>query len=306
MALRLNSILFLYLFCFSFHANVEAQEDDQQIGIQYKDYKDKDQFKKFYKRRKIVSAWQINELKTGALIVRLKTNQRSIDVLNANGKKIEAEEKLIETYIMNMNTMKAYLKNYNFSKVYFIYSNVSDSLLKGVRNGIFLDTNLQVNPSIKMEESFYLLAERDYVYNSTIGYVKEDTAKFIRESGNPVREMGVVVKNKYGHQLKAPFPYYIKSKVFNTDPSVFLASPNQDSPNSFLYSLLIDNNDEKKLMALYPNLKNWHKIKLQQEFTYPKLSLVVSQLNIELKSFFQNTPKPELNKVDEETRKFFY
>jgi hypothetical protein len=61
-----------------------------------------------------------------------------------------------------------------------------------------------------MTEKFYLLAEKDFIYNSSIGFVKEDTAKYVKENGDRSIEVAVVLKNKYGHQLKKPFPFYIK------------------------------------------------------------------------------------------------
>ena len=34
----------------------------------------------------------------------------------------------------------------------------------------------------------------------------------MKEIGNPSKEASMVIKNKYGHQLKDPFPFYITSK----------------------------------------------------------------------------------------------
>ena|SRR6218665_1851073 len=205
MALRLNKIIagLLVVLCF---APAFSQEEADRLNE--KEYKDKDQFDQFAKRRKSVAAWQIAQLKEGALVVRLKTSQMLVDALLKQGRTQEAEQKRIQTMAANRNTMRAYQDHYNFSKVYFIYSHSSDSLLKGTRSNIFLDTTLRVDPSIVMTEKFYLIAERDDAYNSSIGFVPEDSAALVREQGNAVREMAVVVKNKYGHQLKRPFPYY--------------------------------------------------------------------------------------------------
>ena len=84
--------------------------------------------------------------------------------------------------------------------------------MKGARSGIFLDTNLVVDPKIELKENFYLLAERDDVYNSSIGFVREDTARFIKETGNASKDAAIVIKNKYGHQLKDPFPFFVINK----------------------------------------------------------------------------------------------
>jgi hypothetical protein len=176
------------------------------------EYKDQDQFKNFYSRRNAVGKWQINQLKNGALCVRLHTNKNLIDGLRKMGKADLATQKEQEMMAINKNIVTAFTRYYNFSKVYFFFSNHSDTLLKGARSGIFLDTNLVMDPKIEMKESFYLLAEKDDAYNSSIGFVKEDTAKYIKESGNASKECAMVIKNKYGHQLKDPFPFFVISR----------------------------------------------------------------------------------------------
>lgn len=175
-------------------------------------YKDEAQFSNFYKRRHAVSKWQINQLKNGALVVRLHNNKTLIESLKKMGKADLAAQKEYEMMAINKNIVMAFTRYYTFSKVYFFFSNHSDSLLKGARSGIFLDTNLVVDPKIEMKESFYLLAEKDMSYNSSIGFVKEDTARFIKETGNASKECAMVIKNKYGHQLKDPFPFFVISR----------------------------------------------------------------------------------------------
>lgn len=205
----LNSSLFFFLI---FSLSVFSQEGKSGE----KEYLDKGQFKKYRKRADQLASWQIQNLKYGALIVRLQNNQLKIEACKRTGNHQLAKKIIAETRFYNKTVIKAYLQNYNFSKVYFIYSQSSDSLLKGVRKGIFIDTTLQVNPEIVMTENYYLLAEKDYVYNSTIGFVKEDSARFARESGSRTIEAPVVIKNKYGHQLKKPFPFYINRAVLRS------------------------------------------------------------------------------------------
>lgn len=204
MAPTLNKFLFVFLL-FAF-TNVFSQSNVSSIYTP-SDYKEGDRFAHYLKRRKAVSKWQINQLKNGALMVMLKTNQRAIDALKAAGKIDLATEKERETNIINKNTVKAFLAYYTFSKVYFFYSYNADTLLNGARTGIFIDTNLVVDPNIKYNENFYLLAEQDFDYNTSIGFIPQDTAKFIKETGGALTE-AFVIKNKYGHILKHPFPYF--------------------------------------------------------------------------------------------------
>ncbi len=188
------------------------------------EYKNQEQFKHFAKRRNAVAKWQINQLKNGALIVRLHDNKRLVESLKKMGKADIATQKEYEAMAINKNIIKGFQRYYTFSKIYFIYSQNYDSLLKGCRGGIFVDSNLTVNNSIEMKESFYMLIEKDDIYNSSIGFVKEDTAKYIKETGNVTKHINyLVMKNKYGHQLKDPFPMTASSNTNDPgSPSTYI------------------------------------------------------------------------------------
>ncbi|MDZ4664224.1 MAG: hypothetical protein SGJ15_05050 [Bacteroidota bacterium] len=205
MALLSNRIACACLLLFLSNS-VAAQEAPSNA----REYHNKEQFKKFGKRADLVAAWQIQNLKFGAVVVRFQNNRRKIDAYRKSGQEKKALEVIAETDFYTKLMMKAYAKEFTFCKVYFMFAQSSDSLLKGVRKGIFIDTTLKANEAIVMNESFYILAEKDHVYNSTIGFVKEDTARYISEGGNKTVDAAVVLKNKYGHQLKPPFPYYVK------------------------------------------------------------------------------------------------
>src|SRR5688572_21116403 len=95
-------------------------------GTTVKGYKDPNTHENFRKRRKTVSAWQINQLRRGALVVRLPTNRMLINELRKRGEDDQAEIKRLEQAAANLNMMRAFRDNYRFSKVYFIYSSSSD------------------------------------------------------------------------------------------------------------------------------------------------------------------------------------
>jgi len=276
------------------------------------DYKDPKQFEKFSKRRVTIAAWQIKELKTGALVVRLKTNQKLIDALRAEGNTKLAEDKELEQYVINKNTMMAYRDYIRFCKVYFIYSNSSDSLLNNTKSGIFLDTNMTINPAIKMTENFYMLAERDYAYNSSIGFVREDSVKTVRETGNPIKEMPIVIKNKYGHQAKGPFPYFVKEKSsvgsFYTVP-VFVK--NENGKRTVRYTVnktyLQDLKDaSKKAKTIAANEGATNMVKIEKEMTYEKMAAAVDQLNTYFMQFYQSSPKVDPELMEPDIKPFLY
>jgi len=303
MAHLLNKrIAIVISFCF-FEAFAFAQST-VEIVPEYKDYKDKEQFEKFHKRAKNVAAWQINELKEGALVIRLKTNKKIIDALTANGNSEMAKRKTIETYLYNKNVMKAYYNSFNFCKVYFIYSHSSDSLLKGMRQGIFLDTNLLPDATIAMKEKFYLIAERDYAYNSSIGFVPEDSATLVNERGTPVREMGVVVKNKYGHQLKYPFPFKVKDRTV-VDYGVPGKAISIMEGRVHVWVPEADEDGQKQLNARTDGGTPFY-FELKKGYTYKNINIYVEEFNENLYDFYRRSPKTEKARINPKIQPYLY
>ena len=202
----LNKNIFLFAFiCIALSISAQPAKTSD------KDYQSKEAFKKFNKRSALVASWQIQNLKFGAIVVRLQNMKRQIDAYKKIGDTKNAIRIQAEAQYHNRVIIRSVSRELNFCKVYFMYAQNSDSLLAGKRDGLFLDTNLQVAPSIKMEEKYYLIAEEYYVKNSSVGFVKEDTAKFISEKGNGNIYPTLVLKNKYGHQVKSPFPFHAKT-----------------------------------------------------------------------------------------------
>ena len=308
MALKLNKLLLLLLFLVPV---LSAVSQDERMSD--KDYKENDQFDQFAKKRKVVSAWQISQLKEGALVVRLRTNHLLVNALLKQGNILLAEQKRVEMLAINHNTMRAYLDHYNFSKLYFIYSNSSDSLLKGIRSNIFVDTTMTVNPAIMMTEKFYLLAERDQAYNSSIGFVPEDSARLQRETGYAVKEMAVVVKNKYGHQLKKPFPYYESDRpAAKAEDSYFLTLNVSGYPipftidkNGKLMSLINQNNPEPKADA-FNYKKSTLTVFIPRYLTYARLSRSITSFNENLHSYYRSGKYVDVKRLDPALLPFLY
>jgi hypothetical protein len=211
MVRSLNKYLVLCLMLLLSLRSFSQKEDPKVLDDRKdreKDYQDKKGFDKFKKRSAQVSAWQIQNLKFGAIVVRLQNNQRKIDAYRKMDDKNNLYETMARTQFLNKTMIRSVLKEVDFCKVYFIYAQSSDSLLKGKKQGIFLDSTLKVDPNITMTENYYVLMETDYVYNSSIGFVEEDSARKVSETGPQTVFAPFVLKNKYGHQLKDPFPFY--------------------------------------------------------------------------------------------------
>lgn len=297
MALKLNKWLFIVFFLTTLP--FLAQEDPTSRDNE-REYKDGEQFEKFRRRRRTISAWQINQLREGALVVKLKTNNLVVNALEKSGDTKEAEIKRLEAAGINVNMMRAFRNHFNFCKLYFIYSQQGDSLLKGIRKGIFLDSSLQVDPTIELTESYYMLAETDRLYNSTIGFVPEDSARLVVEKGTPVtQEPYIIIKNKYGHQLNKPFPYFskIKAGLEHASEVTYIHVNGERIP----FNVVVIG---KRRNAMSFN-HNGDRIEvfIPKQYIYERLSLMVQNLDYELKAFYQSNPEP---RVRDDMKPFLY
>ena len=309
---RLSNKLIFFL-SITLIGSLRAQETNTALNREYRDYKDPKQHERFHKRSAVVGSWQINKLKGGAVVVRLKTNSLLIDALRKAGKNDLANKKQLETYAINKNTMFAYMDKLTFCKVYFISSNYSDSLLHGTRKGVFLDTNLKIDPSIEMKEDFYLIAERDYGYNSSIGFVPEDSASKTSETGNAVRMMSVVLKNKYGHQLKPPFPYRIPERSSNAAYRLPITIDKLDGGIQEVSYFFVNKKylSDLKDSAGKPDspkqiIAGNSSVELNKTELYEKIATAIEQLNDQLKKYFKDCSGFSLESVPADMRPFLY
>lgn len=178
------------------------------------EYKGDTTFANFHTLRFDIAKAQIVSLKkNGALLVRLKTNANTINRLKSAGNNDLATQVERETAIKNKIIILSYLQEFKFCPVYFFTSDYSDSVKHKNISGIFLDSNLVINPNIVCTASFYVIADnRSAICNSSLGVVPESLANSSIERGAPEREVAIVIKNRYFIQLHKPFPYFqIKS-----------------------------------------------------------------------------------------------
>ncbi len=164
---------------------------------------------------------QIKQLKNGVLLVRLHSRSKAINALKEIGRNRESDELLDKQTAFNKKTIAAFKTYFTFCPTLFFYSSASDSLLMGLADKIvFLNSDLQPDPSIKINSSSYLVAE--------FGDVVQDTAKYFSEEylyrgsngleqrseyyGSPDTGLkGLRVLSDQLVQLKKPFPYYVRS-----------------------------------------------------------------------------------------------
>ncbi len=160
----------------------------------------------------------INELKNGVLLVQLKTKHKSIEALKKRGFIQRAEKIRKEQEEDNRNIIKGFNEYYDFSSVYFFYSNDK----KKVENHQFdsvqfitLDSNTLMNlpdtSSIyrKLDTANYYIAEfgTNNYSNSTLRYLPNFDDQYDRG----LEFEALLIKNKDYLQLSHPFPYYVKT-----------------------------------------------------------------------------------------------
>ena len=295
----LNKKIAFFLALFFIAGFAISQEAASETPV-YDDYKDRTQHKNFSIIRRVVSEWQIHQLKNGALVVRLKTNQKVIDALLQRGEKRLAEKKRLEQLAININISRAYRYRYKFSALYFMYSFSSDTLLNGGRTNMFLDSMLVIDSSIIMKESFYLLAETDNIYNSSIGFVKEEEAKAQIEQGSETTvDALIVLKNKYGHQLKHPFPYRAYA-----DPIHRYFFPVYENASPIIYDFYGGSGQKNRYIHIYDGTEL--KISILKDFIFSYYYMYAGNLNAILYKYYEKTEAPNLNEIDPKIKQFLY
>lgn len=230
MVQKLNNYLFFICIFLSLICKAQQEVEGVRPPV-YKDHKSDSSFKNFNHLKQEVAKAQINALKNGALLVRLKTSESTISKLKAAGNYDLAAQVERETYLTNKQIVRGFTKEFNFCPVYFFYSTYSDSVKHKNPEGIFLDTNLVLNPNIRCTATFYLIAENSGIYDSSLGIVPEEQADKAKETGTLTKNVAIVVKNRYYIQLHKPFPYFQKGykmsaystyvKKFNTQLKEF-------------------------------------------------------------------------------------
>lgn len=257
-----------YIFILFFITQTLRSQNEGVKPPVYNDYKNDSSYIDFGKLRDDVAKAQIVSLKKGALLVRLKTNNNTINKLKQAGNSDLATQIERETFLKNKIIMYSYLLEFDFCPVYFFYSDYSDSVKHKNIRGVFLDTNLIVNPNIVCNADFYLVADnRTHIYNSSLGLVPESKAYTAVENGTTSREVVIGLKNRCFIQIHKPFPFF---QIKTTSAS----SVNEKS-----------NHFKNKLQDLYKQLEK-EKISRVDLKDYIKFKGSVYLFNAHLEEFY--------------------
>lgn len=193
-----------------------------QAGVSYALNHRVDKQPSYRKKKKLASSNQIQQLKSGVMLVRLKTSANTINALQKAGKNDRANRVKQNQDTENKKIISAFKNHFDFCDLRFFYSHHTQNVQQKQFENIFLNDSLEVDPSIKMDTTLaFLLAE--------FGYIEQDTAKLFSHYAYESSENGSLEKaTKYYSsstemdfyalrimdenfvQLNRPFPYYTR------------------------------------------------------------------------------------------------
>ncbi len=143
----------------------------------------------------------IVQLKSGALLVQLQSKQISIDAYIEKGYQSIAEDIAQKQKEGNIRIMTAFRESFHFCDVYFFLSDQVDEVKeKKFDKLMFINENYEKDLSIKLEDSFYMIA----VYSKT-GETNKDKQYQSIMSFN-----AMIIKDEDFIEMTKPFPYYLK------------------------------------------------------------------------------------------------
>lgn len=158
---------------------------------------------------------QIAALRNGTLVVRLKTNDRSIKAYRDAGQTKLADKLAGEQRERNLHLMRAFLLQFDFCDVLFIKA-TDTKLLQAGNQRIFLNGRLEIDSNIKLLKTNYLFAEYgDVKSNERVNEYKYDV-KHTRESNTPTTTSALVILDTGLAQLQEPFPFYTMAYASGT------------------------------------------------------------------------------------------
>lgn len=174
--------------------------------------------------RKEMAIQYINELKNGALIVRLDQQERRIEYFSKYNNTKEVEKILEQVKKENRAIIDAFKSYYSFSKVYFMAMEDSRLILDGQIGKIRLFNDQgEIDPNAHVLEEKIFIADFSFVEQDTTMYLSSYTPT-PNDPNNPRGETyyggsktskpALVIRNDKFQQLRDPFPFYTSFSPF--------------------------------------------------------------------------------------------
>lgn len=158
------------------------------------------------RERKAYAQRSIKELKSaGVMVLRLKTNHRQIKQLektlahpDLSPSKRKRHQELLDYTITTRDSfnhafLRAFHQVFDFCPVLVVYDTCTQDLLDGVRSGIFLDKNGQLDPNIGTNAAHIFI----------VNY-KKKSAEF---------PFDILRIRRLEEKLAEPFPYYVSIRA---------------------------------------------------------------------------------------------
>ena len=150
---------------------------------------------------KAVQLNPIQQLKQGFLLVRLRSIEKQMEVLRYNRKRTEAYRLRNKTKAQNAYIIKAFSENFTFAPVYFFYSKHSRRIRANQLDSIILDNELLPVDNSIIENRPFLVAEFSEIQPPADG----------------AGLSALIVMDNQLHQLKKPFPYYVRTSILGEE-----------------------------------------------------------------------------------------
>lgn len=167
-----------------------------------------------------IAAQQIKSLKDGALIVRLKTNERSIEAYKKNGMTELANKLIAENTARNQKLLDAFRQFYDFSALYFIEAKNTAALLAGKQN-IFLNDSLRIDTAIHLLIKNIFIVEYGTITTNERTDEYRYTGVYHTEPSSTSASTNVIfVSDTTLSQLREPFPFYQQTYLNNFGKAV--------------------------------------------------------------------------------------
>jgi len=170
----------------------------------------------YRKQCKIDSERQINELRNGVLLVRLKTKKKTISAMRKAKRYKLADKTEQELKKRNQFIITGFKSNFNFCPVYFFYSHDSKYVRNNNLDSIsFLNDSLIIDNSITVNNSNIYVAEFGSVYPDTMVYSQSEYFEYGKKQttnygGSALTITALIIKSNQFTQLKDPFPYFVR------------------------------------------------------------------------------------------------
>lgn len=187
-------------------------------------------------RYKDQAAITLRRLKQGSVVVRLKTNEKSVDAYRRAGQTEIADKIVSDRVTQNQKMYDAFTTAFTFCKVYFIYSKDTKRFLNREK-GLFLNKDLAYDPAITFADTNFVFCEYGSVESfsqftdQTPGMAVDKPAipggmyagpkphdmldtLSRRTSTDPATTNGLFFSDKNLKQFHRPFPY-TESVYFN-------------------------------------------------------------------------------------------